>query len=162
MKRLHLKALVAFALVGGVVIASPAAAGAWTWKLQNLDLGAGATSQIVATKCKGGKLGNYHVVGDTGTSSMTHHVEYDLPVTRKAKELKNVQVSFPGITLPPATLAELTNAFTNFYANTTSRYKQKKKNKAVVIFRHEGIVLFGQQVLPPGGNTVPFKPKKGC
>jgi hypothetical protein len=164
MNRSRLQTLVAFLLVAGVVLASPAVAGAWTWNLQNLDLGAGGTAKVVAKKCKGGKLGNYHVVGDVGNDQLLHHVEYDLPVTPKAKHPTNVQLSFsgPGFTnVPPQFQAELINAYTNFYATSTSKYKQKKK-KAVVIFRHQGVVLFGQQLFPPGSNTVPFKPKKGC
>jgi hypothetical protein len=40
-----------------------------------------------------------------------------------------------------------------------ARYVPKKDK---LIFRHQGIELFGQQTLEPGEKATPFKPKDKC
>jgi hypothetical protein len=62
-------------------------------------------------------------------------------------------------TSPADYQSELLNAYGNFYDTLFARYNVKK-NK--LLFRHQGIVLFGQQVLAPGEHAEPFKPKQGC
>jgi hypothetical protein len=44
-----------------------------------------------------------------------------------------------------------------FWDTVCARWKRGK-----LTFKHGSLVIFGNEVVPPGKNTVPFKPKPGC
>jgi DNA-binding transcriptional regulator of glucitol operon len=146
-------------------IAAPAPAAAWKWVFQDFNVssqGSSVAGRAVAKKCKGGKLGFYDFTSIVTSESLHHEVHADLPVFAKFKQLKNVQLSFEGsawTNLPPNIQAEILTAYGNFYDTTFARYAAKK-NK--LIFRHQGLVLFGNQAFPPGEHAEKFKPKPKC
>lgn len=148
---------------------TPASAGAWKWVFQDFSLsstGGASSFRAVAKKCSGGKLGYYDFVnrGATVTSpGFEIHTEAlaEMPVFAKFRQMRNVSftVETAGSSLPPDFIAAMVNAFSEFYENMFVRYVPKKDR---LTFRHQGIVLFGQQVLQPGEHTEPFKPKNAC
>jgi hypothetical protein len=164
----RLRIALAAATVALAMVAAPTPAHAWKYVFQDFFAasGSGATgSKTVAKKCKGGKTGYYKLVGNaasiTGSFEIEIHLKADLPVFPKFQQLRNVDFSLDvtGSNLPPNYEAELLNAYGNFYETLFAQYVAKKDK---IIFRHQGIVLFGQQVLEPGEHAEPFKPKQGC
>jgi hypothetical protein len=151
---------IALALALAVALVLPSTASAWKWTFRTFNLGGGTTGSVTATKCKGGKIGFYNYHGQLGNSQIQHDVTAKMPAFAKFRDMKNVvlTVSGPAVTsLPPEIVAEIVNAFTAFYENTTTRYKKNK-----ITFKHPELVLFGSQVLQPGTHTEKFKPKPGC
>ena len=158
----------ATAVTALALVAAPTPAHAWKYVFQDFFAASGSAatgSKTVAKKCKGGKTGFYKLVGNaasiSGSFEIEMHLKADLPVFPKFQQLKNVDFSLEvtGSNLPPNYEAELLNAYGQFYETLFSRYVAKKNR---IIFRHQGIVLFGQQILEPGEHAEPFKPKQGC
>ena len=85
-------------------------------------------------------------------------VRATLPVTEKRKRLKDVEVEVDASSnFDPTILAELTQVTADFWNTVSARWKPGKLS-----FKHGSLVIFGAEVLPPGKNTVDFKPKPGC
>lgn len=163
MRRLALTLALA-ALIAGV-LAGPAAA--WKHVFQDFGLSGQGSAQAfraVAKKCKGGKIGWYDFVGRASVISQSLELHYevkaDLPVFAKFRQLRKVEfkVDTSG-NFDPNVTAEIARAYAEFYGRTRARYVARKNR---IIFLHQGIVLFGNQVLAPGRHAEPFKPKQGC
>jgi hypothetical protein len=154
-------------VVAAVVLAAalilPSSASAWKWTFRDFNLGGNAgTVNVTVKKCKGPKTGYYQYLGRLNSPSIQHEVRARMPAFPKARDLKDVSLTVTGDaanSLPPATLAEIVNAFTAFYEGTTTRYKVKKGR---ITFNHPAVFLFGSQVVPAGTHTEKFKPKPGC
>ncbi|MGH2960951.1 MAG: hypothetical protein ACRDL3_01970 [Solirubrobacterales bacterium] len=152
-------------IVAVVALAAPSAASAWRYKFQDFfdtSGGAAASSVIKAKKCHGGKLGNYKLVSRVASVAQTTELHYEvkatLPVTEKFKPLKDIEVTVEASdNFDPDVLTELSNATAEFWKTVSARWKPGKLK-----FKHGSLVVFGAEVLPPGKNTVKFKPKPGC
>ena len=153
------------ALVGVLALVAPSSASAWKYKFQDFfdtSGGAATASVIKAKKCKGGKLGNYNLVSrvfsGAGDTELLLEVRSRLPVTEKFKPLTDIEVNVEASdNFDPSIIAELTQATGAFWETVSARWKPGK-----LTFKHGSLVIFGNEVLPAGKNTVPFKPKPGC
>jgi hypothetical protein len=152
-------------LVAVAALAVPGTASAWHYKFQDFfdTSGSGSAASVIkAKKCHGGKLGNYkfvsRVVSVAGDSELLLEVKAKLPVTEKYKPLKDVDVRADASdNFDPNVLAEMVSATGNFWDTVEARWKPGKLK-----FKHGSLVMFGAEVVPPGKNTVKFKPKRGC
>jgi hypothetical protein len=159
----------AFALVAIAIAAmlAPGPAAAWKHVFQDFTLGGGdgaAAFRAVAKKCKGGKLGYYNFDNRAAVVNSSFELHYEatakLPVFPKFRQLKKVEFKAEATgNIDPNVIAEIVQAYGTFYEGMFSRYVAKKNR---IIFRHQGIVLFGNQVLAPGEHRERFKPKRGC
>jgi hypothetical protein len=155
--------LLTVATVAALVV--PSSAAAWHYKFQDFfdtSGGAAAASVIKATKCHGGKLGNYKLVSRVSSvaesSELLLEVKAKLPVTDKFKPLTDIEVHVEASdNFDPNILAELTSATGDFWDTVSARWKPGK-----LTFKHGSLVIFGSETLAPGKNTVNFKPKPGC
>jgi hypothetical protein len=147
------------------ILAAPSSASAWRYKFQDFfdtSGGAAASSVIKAKKCHGGKLGNYKLVSRVASVSSSTElllkVNAKLPVTKKFKPLKDIEVSVEASdNIDPSIVVELTEATGDFWETVSARWKPGKLK-----FKHGSLVIFGAEVVAPGKNTVKFKPKRGC
>jgi hypothetical protein len=152
-------------IVAVTALVVPSTASSWHYKFQDFfDTygSANAASVIKAKKCHGGKLGNYkfasRVVSTAGETELFLEVKAKLPVTERFKPLKDVEVSAEASdNFDPHVLAEVVSATGNFWDTVEARWKPGKLK-----FKHGSLVMFGSEVVPPGKNTVKFKPKRGC
>jgi hypothetical protein len=155
-------------LIGGLLLAVPATASGWKYVFQNfLDVQGGgvASGRSVATKCHGGKLGNYDFVSrvhaEGGDTEITHVVTAILPVTTGWEHLKHADVSIQASNdFPPDVLAELTSAYGEFWDGVFVRYKHQDGGELHI--RHPDLVVFGNTLLESDRLIQEFKPKQGC
>jgi hypothetical protein len=161
-------ALAIAAIAVAIAVAIPAPAAGWKWVFQDFNIAGGgsgaAAFRAVAKKCKGGKLGFYDFVNRAAVVNPTFELHYevtaDMPVFSKFRQMKKVEFTAETSgNIDPNVVAEIVRAYGDFYEGIFARYVQKKNR---IIFRHQGIVLFGQQSLAPGEHVEPFKPKRGC
>jgi hypothetical protein len=153
------------AIACAALLALPASAFAWKYVFGDFigtKDGAVFAAHASAKKCSGGKLGTYKLVSrghaSGGETELNFEVRADLPVTRKWKQLRDVNLSFQASdNYPPEVLVELVNAYTDFWENNFVRWSPGKLH-----IRHQGLVVFGQQILAPDEHKEKFKPKKGC
>jgi hypothetical protein len=153
------------ALTGVLALSVPSSAPAWKYKFQDFfDTagGAAAASVIKAKKCHGGKLGNYdfasRVASVAGDTELHFEVLAKLPVTEKFKPLTHVEVTVEAVgNFDPALLDQMRDAAFEFWSGTSARWKPGK-----LTFKHPSLVMFGNEVVAAGKNTVDFKPKPGC
>jgi hypothetical protein len=153
------------ALVGVLALAVPSSALAWKYKFQDFfdtSGGAAAASVIKAKKCHGDKLGKYdfasRVASVSGDTELHLEVLARLPVTEKFKPLTQIEVTVEAVgNFDPALLDQMRDATFDFWNTVSARWKPGK-----LTFKHGSLVIFGNEVLPEGKNTVPFKPKPGC
>jgi hypothetical protein len=156
---------IAIAIAAVAALAVPSSAAAWHYKFQDFfdtSGGAVAASVIKAKKCHGGKLGNYkfvsRVVSSAGDSELELEVKNKLPVTEKFKPLTDIEVNvLASENFDPSVVAEVVRATGDFWETVSARWKPGK-----LTFKHGSLVIFGNETLAPGKNTVDFKPKPGC
>jgi hypothetical protein len=126
--------------------------------------GGGSAFYAVAKKCSGGKLGYYKLVNRASTVISSGELHYelhaDMPVFAKFRQMRDVNfTATSSFQYPPGFLEEIIRAYSEFYENMFVRYAAKKDK---LIFRHQGLVLFGQESFPPGEKATAFKPKPKC
>jgi hypothetical protein len=154
-----------FVLVGVMALAAPNSASAWKYKFQDFfdtSGGAAAASVIKAKKCHGGKLGNYdfasRVASVAGDNELHLEVLAKLPVTEKFKPLTQIEVTVEAVgNFDPALIDQMRDATFEFWSGTSARWKPGK-----LTFKHPSLVIFGNEVVAAGKNTVDFKPKPVC
>lgn len=145
----------------------PTPAAAWKHVFQDFFIsggGGGSAFYAVAKKCSGGKLGYYKLVNRASTVISTGELHYelhaDMPVFGMFRQMRDVNfTATTDFQLPPDFLEEIIKTYSDFYETMFVRYAAKKDK---LIFRHQGIVLFGVQSLEPGEKATPFKPKPKC
>lgn len=143
----------------------PAPASAWVYSFQDFlkqSKGAMASSEVSVRKCSGGKLGVYRLRGivysSSGDIELLHAVTADFPVRDKWKPLRDVDVGFEASKeFDPQTLAAIAEAYGEFYESVETRWSPGE-----IQFRHDGLRIFGNQILPPGVHGEDFKPEPGC
>ncbi|MQA74185.1 MAG: hypothetical protein GEU88_07590 [Solirubrobacterales bacterium] len=143
----------------------PASASAWKYVFQDfIDArGAGVSAgHTSAKKCSGRMLGTYDFVSrvhsEGGETQITQVAHADLRVTRKWHRLKDVNLTIQASDdFDPEIIAELADAYTDFWETLFVRWSPGELH-----IRHQGIVVFGSQLLEPGQPTEKFKPKRGC
>jgi hypothetical protein len=164
--RVPLRRLVLVAGIAAImVLGSSGSASAWQYKFQDFFdtyKSANASSVIKAKKCHGGKLGLYNFVSrvysGAGDTELFLRVKAKLPVTEKFKLLQQVDVQVEASpNFNPDMIAQLVQGTGDFWDGVKARWKPGK-----LTFSHPALVLFGNQVLAAGKNTVAFKPKQGC
>jgi hypothetical protein len=149
------------------LLALPASAGAWKYVFQdflNSQGGGVAAGYSAATKCHGGKLGNYDFVSRVhaqgGDTEITHIVHATLPVTHNWEHLKHIELAIHASdNFDDEVLAELQHAYGEFWDGIFVRYRGQDEDLEI---RHPDLVVFGHTLLEADRFFQEFKPKQGC
>lgn len=145
------------------LLAAPASG--WTEKLlsfSDANSGGRAKASVKLSKCNGGKLGTYSllgiVYGYAGDTEIFHRVKADVSVRERWRPFRDVSVE---LDVPkdfdPNITAEIVSAYGDFYDGIETRWSPGELE-----IRHPELRVFGAQILAPGVHKEDFKPKPGC
>lgn len=163
------KAVVAAIIV--IALAVPAAASAWQIpfsKFFSLSGVSGQAHKLIAQKCHGGVLGNwkltakhYLLIQDSSSDLFVQlDMRINLPVTTSYEKLKVQKFELDySDNFPDDAANEIHDSLVDFFNGSFA-----KVNSAVtkMTYKQNGLELGGEEVIEPGVDTAPFKPKPGC